>query len=235
MKILIYFIFYLNLSLVFSFNNKEINKEIKNNKEINNEITLTFLVLGDWGKGGISGDIRTISSNNNNNKNYDKNIVEVDYNRLLKDDGNNKNQKKVYTYQVTIASTMSTWITKKNINPQFILSLGDNFYDNGVNSVDDSLWITHWRDVYLKNFTNLRIPWYPVFGNHDYGYGKQGIQAQLSRTKTLINDYSNNLWQFPSTNYSKLFYIPGGGTLGIIFVDTTTLAPSQNKCCNQNG
>lgn len=194
--------------------------------------SLQFLILGDWGKGGISGDIR-ILSNNNLLQRYSPFIKD---NRILKDnDGNKNNQKKVYTYQVAIASSMSRWINNNNLNPQFIIALGDNFYDNGVNSIDDTLWITHWRDVYLKNYTNLRIPWYPVFGNHDYGYGKQGIFAQLLRTKSSINDYSNQLWQFPSTNYSKLFTIPGGGSLGVIFVDTTTLAPSQNKCCNQNG
>ena len=165
-----------------------------------------------------------------------KDLIDVDYNRLLSDKEGNKKENKVYTYQVAIASTMSKWITQNNITLQFILSLGDNFYDNGVNSISDSLWITHWRDVYLSNYTNLRVPWYPVFGNHDYGYGKQGIEAQLTRTKSTINDYSNKLWQFPSTNYSKIFLIPdNGGIVGIIFVDTTTLAPSENKCCNQNG
>ena len=68
-----------------------------------------------------------------------------------------------------------------------------------------------------------------IAGNHDYGYGAKGIQAQLDRT--LIDDF----WSFKSTNYSKSFEIPNGGLLTIIFVDTTTLAPSINKCCNENG
>lgn len=66
-------------------------------------------------------------------------------------------------------------------------------------------------------------------GNHDYGYGAKGIQAQLDRS--LIDDY----WSFKSTNYSKTYDIPNGGTVIIVFVDTTTLAPSVNKCCNENG
>jgi len=42
---------------------------------------------------------------------------------------------------------------------------------------------------------------------------------------------------FPSTNYSKVFDIPGsrGSTVAIIFIDTTTLAPSMNGCCNSKG
>ena len=68
-----------------------------------------------------------------------------------------------------------------------------------------------------------------ITGNHDYGYGAKGIQAQLDRT--LIDDF----WSFKSTNYSKSFEIPNGGLLTIVFVDTTTLAPSVNKCCNENG
>jgi hypothetical protein len=68
-----------------------------------------------------------------------------------------------------------------------------------------------------------------LLGNHDYGYGAQGVQAQLDRT--LIDEY----WSFPATNYSKTFDIPEGGTVTVVFIDTTILAPSENKCCNENG
>ena len=78
------------------------------------------------------------------------------------------------------------------------------------------------------NENNLSF-WYIFIGNHDYGYGSKGIQAQLDRS--LIDDF----WSMKSTNYSKSFDIPNGGTVTIVFVDTTTLAPSVNKCCNENG
>jgi hypothetical protein len=39
----------------------------------------------------------------------------------------------------------------------------------------------------------------------------------------------------PATNYSKTFEIESGGTVVIVFVDTTTIAPSMNRCCNEEG
>jgi hypothetical protein len=73
--------------------------------------------------------------------------------------------------------------------------------------------------------------------NHDYGYGATGVQAQIDRNYKYESD---DLWQTESTNYTKVFNIPSSdplvdNKLQIIFVDTTTLAPSQNKCCNKNG
>lgn len=67
----------------------------------------------------------------------------------------------------------------------------------------------------------------------DYGYGAQGVAAQIQRSRDHTDD---DLWIFPSTNYSRIFEIPGTeDTLAIIFVDTTTLAPSENGCCNSKG
>ena len=56
-----------------------------------------------------------------------------------------------------------------------------------------------------------------------------GPQAEIDRTS--IDDY----WVMPTQYYSKSFAIPGGGLLSIVFVDTTTLAPSVNQCCNEKG
>ena len=204
---------------------------------------LQFLAIGDWGKGGVNGDITTTFSSVELGPSveYQQDSLEEEPEEGQEEGrGGGKGstlgkggQKKTYTYQVAIAGAMSRWVSEHEVTPEFILSLGDNFYDNGVLSATDTPWTTHWKNVYLQNYTNLRVPWYPIFGNHDYGYGQQGLQAQMDRSET--DDYTSNLWQFPSTNYSKLFPIPGGGMVGVVFVDTTTLAPSQNKCCNENG
>jgi len=70
---------------------------------------------------------------------------------------------------------------------------------------------------------------YHVFVD-DYGYGLTGVKAQLQRTQNHTDD---DTWIFPSTNYTKVFPIPGSqDTVAIVFVDTTTLAPSENSCCN---
>ena len=59
----------------------------------------------------------------------------------------------------------------------------------------------------------------------DYGYGATGINAQIAKTY----ESTEGLWNMPHQNYYKNFYIPGGGAIALIFVDTTTLAPSLNK------
>jgi tartrate-resistant acid phosphatase type 5 len=166
---------------------------------------LSFLVLGDWGKGGTSGTYGT----------------------------NSKQIAAKTTYQMQIATAMGNYASTADPKPSFLVALGDNFYNNGVYSATDPAWKYLWQDVYLQ-FDDLNIPWYPVLGNHDYGYGATGVLAQLERSNLHTDD---DAWEMPSTNYTKTFSIPGGkgGTVQIIFIDTTTLAPSVNKCCNEKG
>ena len=61
--------------------------------------------------------------------------------------------------------------------PSFILALGDNFYDDGVNSTEDSMWYSHFRDVYFRTDEIRGVKWYSAFGNHDLGYGDRGVEA----------------------------------------------------------
>lgn len=63
------------------------------------------------------------------------------------------------------------------VEPEFILSTGDHFYDNGVASVDDPLWQSSFENIYDGNL--LQIPWYAVLGNHGY---RGNVQAQIDYT-----------------------------------------------------
>jgi hypothetical protein len=150
--------------------------------------------------------------------------------RKLKDDKDNDqgggSSSITYTYQVAVSRALGAWASTNT--PDFVIALGDNFYTDGVASTSDDMWSTHWKQVYL-GYSNLNIPWYPVFGNHDYGGGDSYVQAQLDYAKI------DSLWQMNGKNYSQYFSIPDGGTVAIIFIDTTTLAPSVNKCCNSKG
>ena len=98
----------------------------------------------------------------------------------------------------------------------------------------DSQWNTSWYDVYMRRFSNLAIPFYAVLGNHDYGSGDEGVQAQIDKTYDS-NTNGLRLWNMPAEAYVQLVPLPDGGTILMINVDTTTLNPSANECCNEDG
>lgn len=81
--------------------------------------------------------------------------------------------------QAAVARQMSLYVNRTGAAPACVLSLGDNFYDDGVASIEDTLWTQAWSSVYLSFGPSLRVPWHPVFGNHDYGYGQTGLSAQV--------------------------------------------------------
>lgn len=74
---------------------------------------------------------------------------------------------------------------------EFIISVGDNFYTNGVASVDDPMWKTSFEDIYKG--ANLFIDWYPVLGNHDY---RGNPQAQIDYSKRSRRWKGIKCWSF---------------------------------------
>lgn len=95
-------------------------------------------------------------------------------------------------------------------NPvKFVVSTGDNFYEMGIKSVDDSLVKTCFEDIYSAR--SLQVPWYITFGNHDYGYIAKS-QIELSKF--------NKRWKFPSSYYSIDEELSDGTKIQFLFVDT---------------
>lgn len=146
---------------------------------------LCFALLGDWGKGGLSGDLTNMSStaedeqggqkNGNRNKNKDKNKNTYTYQNAV--------GKVVYAVanayygrfeQYTGAAEAASGSTEAPLKPSFVAALGDNFYAYGVASVDDSQWESSWQAVYITNpafpptsaapNAMLNISWYAIFG-----------------------------------------------------------------------
>jgi len=79
----------------------------------------------------------------------------------------------------------------KLVGLNFILTCGDNFQYNGVESSTDNLWKLNYENIY--NDSALQVPWYPALGNHDY-YGNPDAEIEYSTI--------NSLWNFPSRYYS---------------------------------
>jgi tartrate-resistant acid phosphatase type 5 len=63
----------------------------------------------------------------------------------------------------------------KELNIDFVVSTGDNFYDDGLTAVDDPAFAQSFTDIYTAQ--SLQKPWYLVLGNHDY---RGDALAQLS-------------------------------------------------------
>lgn len=76
-----------------------------------------------------------------------------------------------------------------------ILLLGDNFYQRGVESVNDAQWQSKLLEPYSSPCL-AQLPFYPVLGNHDY---KGNPTAQIEYT--LLNPR----WYFPNRFYSIRF------------------------------
>eukprot|EP01031_Cornospumella_fuschlensis_P035783 gene35783-43401_t len=88
---------------------------------------LSFLLLGDWGKGGSTG---AYSSSPNDD---DLTVNGLVANKQMSMDNQNNNNKnnKVF-YQVQVAKAMGQYAASASPAPSFVLALGDNFYNNGV-------------------------------------------------------------------------------------------------------
>src|SRR5690625_6400908 len=95
------------------------------------------------------------------------------------------------------------------VSAEFILSLGDNFKPNGVQSTQDYHWISSFESIYKG--TGLYTDWYVALENHDY---RGNVQEQI--------DYSNisRRWNMPDRYYSKTFELDNGDKLLMVVMDT---------------
>ncbi|PUZ41995.1 hypothetical protein GQ55_9G548100 [Panicum hallii var. hallii] len=93
----------------------------------------------------------------------------------------------------------------------FVISTGDNFYDNGLKGVDDQAFEESFTDIYTAQ--SLQKPWYLVLGNHDY---RGDALAQLSPVLRKID----------SRFICMRSFIVNAEIVDFFFVDTT---PFQKK------
>lgn len=75
--------------------------------------------------------------------------------------------------QSQVATQMGRIGEKLNID--FVVSTGDNFYENGLTGTDDKGFAESFTNVYTAK--SLQKQWYSVLGNHDY---RGNAVAQLS-------------------------------------------------------
>jgi hypothetical protein len=108
------------------------------------------------------------------------------------------------------------------------LMLGDNFYDHGVQSTDDPLWMEYFEEPYDRPGLN-GIPFYVVLGNHDHGPTSNGNrQAQIDYSYLPVGNG-------PGMRYSDKWTMPFGwydvqiGDVHIFATDTISFLDAAQE------
>ncbi|CAE7555499.1 Acp5 [Symbiodinium pilosum] len=100
----------------------------------------------------------------------------------------------------------------ERLQPEFILSLGDNFYIRGVADSEDSQFQESFEDIYSYGHLS-EIPWQITIGDHDH---RGNVSAMLHRPQR------NPRWRLPAPYYS--FRLPiGQKEVRFIIVDSVGL------------
>src|ERR1700756_31008 len=93
---------------------------------------------------------------------------------------------------------------------RFIVSVGDNFYEKGVQSATDPQWKSSFEAIYTAS--SLSVPWYVILGNHDY---KGRPEAQLDYAKAHPD------WKMPARYFSAVEPITKTENVEFFFIDTS--------------
>lgn len=115
------------------------------------------------------------------------------------------------TDQMQVAAQMAKAATE--MSAQFVISVGDNFYEDGVTSTDDEHWKKSFEDVYAAS--SLQVPWFVALGNHDY-HGN--CDAQIAYSKM------SKRWNMPARYFSFSKPIDAKTAADFFFIDTTPMA-----------
>jgi predicted phosphodiesterase len=102
----------------------------------------------------------------------------------------------------------------------YVVTVGDNIYNEGVTSTSDPKWKSHWYDVYEGRCTD--VPWYAVLGNHDW---EGDPQAQVDYTHSGEN--RNKVWNMPSMSYNRTHTV-GQSKVAWIHLDTNLIFYGPN-------
>jgi hypothetical protein len=93
----------------------------------------------------------------------------------------------------------------------FGITMGDNFYSDGMESPSDPRWKTWWSDLYDP----LGIPFYATLGNHDWHFADSPA-AEVMYTK------QSKSWRMPATYYTYT-----AGPVQFFALETVALSAMQ--------
>jgi len=118
--------------------------------------------------------------------------------------------------QKQVADQMARAASESGV--KFVISVGDNFYDNGVKSAADPQWQKTFENVYAA--AALQVPWYAILGNHDY-HGNCDAQIEYGKTHTR--------WVMPARYYQQTQKLDASTAVDFFYIDTTPMVKDYYK------
>src|SRR5579871_4235345 len=121
--------------------------------------------------------------------------------------------------QKEVAEAMARYAAKhQKSNPViFVMMVGDNFYENGVQTVDDPQWQEKFEGIYDTN--RLGVPFFVVLGNHDWRMSLPDVQIDYAKA------HPGTRWHMDGHYYKRGFWLNGADTntppfAEFFFIDT---------------
>jgi tartrate-resistant acid phosphatase type 5 len=96
--------------------------------------------------------------------------------------------------QHKIANAISAKCAKDGCD--FVQLLGDNLYDSGASSVNDTIW----QEKFETPYAAINLDFFAVLGNHDYGGGGAGTDFPKGKNEIDYTKKSTK-WKMPAAYY----------------------------------
>eukprot|EP01037_Dinobryon_pediforme_P002184 gene2184-2221_t len=100
-------------------------------------------------------------------------------------------------------------VTAAEMGSRFVISMGDNFYEDGVSGLDDPQWSGSFESIY--HAPSLQTPWHVILGNHDYQGNVEAQIAYSARSKR---------WNMPARYFMTSETLPDGSGVDFFYLDT---------------
>ncbi|CAG5104147.1 Oidioi.mRNA.OKI2018_I69.chr1.g1115.t1.cds [Oikopleura dioica] len=114
----------------------------------------------------------------------------------------------------------------RSFQPEYVLSIGDHFYFNGVVDEHDLRWKKTFEEVYDSE--ELMVPWYPAMGNHDWNVlppqvGDDDLPRRgngWAQIKYGQDELGTKRWTHPDPFFTTEYTTEDGVVVKTIMIDT---------------